>query len=71
MDTAGCNFYVIGISDLDLSKSIQIYPIPSTGKITIDLGAHYSIVQVKISDLNGRVRHSVDYQSMEEITLNL
>lgn len=46
-----------------------IYPNPSNGYFTLDLGRKYKTVTVKINDLSGKILSSKNYSNVEELKL--
>lgn len=72
-DTSAC-FAVtgIGIAENAFANSISLYPNPSHGQFTIDLGANYDNVLVTITDVMGRVVYSqlADHTNLIPVELN-
>ncbi len=63
VDTSACySITGLGIIENNLGSSLIIYPNPTTGWTTIDLGATYSKVTMTIRNLNGQM---VDIKNFE------
>lgn len=46
---------VSNINQLDLTEQLAVYPNPTTGSLTIDLGTIYENANIQITDINGKV----------------
>ncbi len=57
-----------GVKDISAS-TIKIYPNPSNGKLSIDLGSNQSKVSVKIVDIKGRTIFVNDYLNSQLVDL--
>lgn len=71
-DTSNC-FAVtkVGIEYTTFPSSIIAYPNPTGGEISIDLGATYTNVTVKVYNTLGELVNDVQLSSAKEIDLNL
>ncbi|MBL4653328.1 MAG: T9SS type A sorting domain-containing protein, partial [Flavobacteriales bacterium] len=59
IDTSACySITSIGIIENDFGNVLQLYPNPTGGLFTIDLGSKYESVTVRINDLNGKLIRS-------------
>lgn len=55
-DTSACiAFFIVGIDEKDFAASLRVYPNPSTGQLTLDLGKPYSNVRVRVRNLLGQL----------------
>ena len=52
-DTSGC-YYMEAIEDFYNSNLFSLYPNPTTGKITIDLGKQYSEISLRVTNIVGQ-----------------
>lgn len=59
--------FVSGVSHKDLNTSISLYPNPTTGHFTINLGKEYSGITVEISNILGQIISSEKYASAKVI----
>ena len=56
VDTSACvQIIAVGIIENSFGESLKLYPNPTTGNFSIDLGASYKNTQVFITDITGRV----------------
>lgn len=56
VDTSACvNIDFTGLSNENFGQEFIVYPNPTNGNFTIDLGENYSIVNTTITDLTGRL----------------
>ena len=58
---------VLGIEENELSRSLSLYPNPSNGRFTINLGKEYTNVTVQISNTMGQIISSKKYTSSKII----
>lgn len=71
-DTSACYLvYDIGISGLSPEKSAIIYPNPTQGLVTIDLGKEREIVHLVLEDLSGKIIERNVLYSAELINFSL
>ena len=57
----------MGVEKLTLNNSIPLYPNPTNGNFTLDLGKEYSDVSIKIYNTLGQVISSESYSSAKII----
>ena len=56
----------------DFSKtSISVYPNPSDGNFSIDLGENYQTLSLTIKDMSGRIIQSSNYYDRQLLNLKL
>ena len=71
-DTSDCVIIDdLGIHENDFGSSLVIYPNPTAGELTIDLGGTYSNISVEVVDLIGRIVLSKEFTSASSIVLGL
>jgi hypothetical protein len=59
VDTSACvAITTVGILENNFGTEFNIYPIPTDGKFSIDLGSIYENVQISITDLSGKLIES-------------
>ncbi|MFK7784561.1 MAG: GEVED domain-containing protein [Crocinitomicaceae bacterium] len=65
-DTSSC-FTVgnIGILENDFGTGLSIYPNPTSGKFSIDLGEVYESGSVRITDISGKLVHASDFSNRQ------
>jgi len=72
VDTSACHSVKdIGILESNFSDGLLLYPNPSDGKFSIDLGENYPAVKATITDLNRRLIESVIYNKSQILNFNL
>jgi hypothetical protein len=72
VDTSGC--YTVLMADIvknDFGDGLLLYPNPTQGNFSIDLGENYNAVLVTIKDYNGKLVHSKTYNHSELLNLKL
>ncbi|RFC53278.1 T9SS type A sorting domain-containing protein [Brumimicrobium aurantiacum] len=60
-----------GIEDFDSALNISIYPNPTNGDFTINLGETIESLTVYITDITGKEVYSNGFKSTEKVNLNL
>ena len=72
VDTSECtSFTTIGIADNAFGNSVQLYPNPTTGLITIDLGERYQLSQLEILNLQGQQIFAQQIENKQLIQLEI
>lgn len=61
----------LGVIENSFENKIVIYPNPTNGIFSIDIGAVYKTVGVKIVDLNGKQIETKDYNNSQLLKLNI
>jgi Concanavalin A-like lectin/glucanases superfamily/Secretion system C-terminal sorting domain len=71
-DTSSCvNVTGIGITESDFAQNVNMYPNPTSGNFTLELGNSYSDVLVTITDVTGRVVLEQRYSNSDKLSFNL
>ena len=71
-DTSNCyTVTTIGIIENSFDSQLVVYPNPTIGNFTIDLGATYNSVSVTISDVKGKLIQSNTFKDSQLLDLNL
>ena len=70
VDTSACvAITTIGILENNFGSDFAVYPNPTNGNFTIDLGTSLDNVEIQILDVTGKVVQSSDFQNSEMIHL--
>ncbi len=65
-DTSACYYVIItGIIENDFGNELSIYPNPTDGIFSIDLGIYSNTATITISDLNGKIVSSRNYSESQ------
>ncbi|MBT5403219.1 MAG: T9SS type A sorting domain-containing protein, partial [Crocinitomicaceae bacterium] len=71
-DTSGCyTVNSVGIMENDFETDVLIYPNPTDGNFSIDLGSIYETIDVTIRDASGKLIQSKTYTSSQILRLKL
>ncbi|MEI6576914.1 MAG: LamG-like jellyroll fold domain-containing protein [Bacteroidota bacterium] len=71
-DTTACKaITTVGFEENNFESMLQVYPVPFTDKIHVNLGNTYKQITVSISDLNGRIIFHNELESAQKIECNL
>ena len=71
-DTSTCYTVAgVGIIENDFGHDLILYPNPTNGKFSIDMGDDYLVVTVTISDLNGKLIQSKKYNKSQLLNLKI
>ncbi len=71
-DTSTCyNVTGLGIVANDFGDGLILYPNPTRGRFSIDLGQNYQLVTIELMDLTGRLIQSNSYNSGQLFELDL
>ena len=72
VDTSACYSVTgVGIIENNFGDGLLLYPNPSDGNFSIDLGYNFQNVKVSIMDLNGKLIRSVRYYQSQLLNLRL
>lgn len=72
IDTSSCvSITTIGIVENNFGNGLLIYPNPTSGNFTIDLGASYENTQILITDLSGKVVQSQNVRQEQMLNLSI
>ena len=61
----------VGILENDFENELQLYPNPTDGKFTIDLGHVHSAISVTVRDLNGKTVQTNAFEDSRIVNLSL
>lgn len=61
----------IGIAENEINNVIDVFPSPTTGEVTLDLGTPYQSISAEIYSVNGQLIAVESFESASEITLNI
>nr|WP_299205017.1 T9SS type A sorting domain-containing protein [uncultured Brumimicrobium sp.] len=61
----------VGVEDIESSENISIYPNPTNGDFSIDLGETIQSLTIYITDITGKEVYSNGYKSTQKVNLNL
>ncbi|MCH2046242.1 MAG: SBBP repeat-containing protein, partial [Saprospiraceae bacterium] len=61
----------VGLVENSFDQAINIFPNPSTGTFTIDLGMTYDAPQVIVRDAVGRIVHTAAYNATSMVQISL
>ena len=53
------------------SSNVKIFPNPTTGNFSINLGETYNAVTITVSDINGKHIHSKTYSESQLLNIKL
>lgn len=71
-EAAGCYYLApLSVADNDFSKELLLYPNPTAGNFSINLGKTYANVTTKITDLRGRLIQKFEITNKSVLQLNL
>ena len=72
IDTSSCiSIITTEIIENTFRSSIQIYPNPTDGNFSLDLGESYKATTITLTDLNGKLIQSKDYNESQLLNLKL
>jgi hypothetical protein len=71
-DTSACTTISnVGITENNFGNTINVYPNPTTGNFSIDLGFLYEEIEVTVCNLNGSTILSKNYTQSQLVQLDL
>jgi PKD repeat protein len=70
-DTACIDFIPQSIYEAEWATPIQVFPNPTSGRVTIELGGDYNDLEVIVTDVTGRVMLSRQYLRASSIPIEL
>ena len=72
-DTSACSTVSgIGIIENDFGTSLALFPNPTDGKVTVDLGKSYQNVKIRLTDVSGKlINKSDDYMTGQSFDMNI
>ncbi len=62
---------MVGIADSDLEKDLIVYPNPTKGECTIELGREYQNVSLKVSGYSGKLISSHNFGTTSSLQFEL
>ncbi|MEX1192125.1 MAG: PKD domain-containing protein [Brumimicrobium sp.] len=72
VDTSACvAITTVSIVENDLGSELVVFPNPTDGNFTVDLGANYNSVKVSITDLIGKRVQSKEFNNSEVLNLTI
>ncbi len=72
IDTSACyTITTVGIIDNNFGNKLVLYPNPTNGNFSIDLGVNYQNVKITITDLTGIIIRSTTYNNSRLLNLKL
>ncbi|HIA11230.1 MAG TPA: T9SS type A sorting domain-containing protein [Flavobacteriales bacterium] len=72
VDTSACySVTSVGIIENSFGNGLLIYPNPTGGNFSIDLGSNYQTVTITMTDVNGKVILSKTYNESQLLNLKL
>ncbi len=72
VETSECvNLIAIGIAENTFGEQFTIYPNPTQGEFSLDLGDNYKTANISVSDLNGKLIQSASYTNAQFLNLEL
>ncbi|MBL4704926.1 MAG: T9SS type A sorting domain-containing protein, partial [Flavobacteriales bacterium] len=72
LDTSACYLLTgVGLIESNFDNKLLLYPNPTDGDFSIDLGDNYSTVTITITDLNGKLIQSNKYYNSQLLNLKL
>ena len=71
-DTSACyTISGVGILNNDFGADFQVYPNPTDGNFSIDLGTNYPSIQVSVNAMNGETIQSHTYRQSQRLNLSI
>lgn len=72
VDTSACvAVTTIGITENNFSNSLKVFPNPTTGEFSVDLGMDYENVEISISDVTGKILKSASFNTARILNLSV
>ena len=72
VDTSDCySISNVGILENHIDNALSVYPNPTNGNITMDMGAPYSSVDLKVLNAAGQLVSSGEFSNSEKIDLKI
>ena len=73
VDTSGYyNIQIVtGVSDISFGSGIAVYPNPTKGAVTVNLGAEYQVIYVRLYTISGKLVSINEYKSRREINYQI
>lgn len=72
VDTSACvSITTVGIIENNLNAELIVYPNPTNGKLSVDLGSTFNTIKVSIRDINAKLIQSSEFNNSQILNLNL
>jgi hypothetical protein len=72
VDTSDCySISNVGILENHIGNALNVYPNPTNGNISMDMGAPYSSVDLKVLNIAGQLVSSGEFSNSEKIDLKI
>jgi hypothetical protein len=72
VDTTSCvGITTVGIIENNFGNELTVYPNPTNGAFSIDLGYNHNSILVKMTDLNGNLIKSKEYNNTNLLNLRI
>ncbi|NQZ38266.1 MAG: T9SS type A sorting domain-containing protein [Crocinitomicaceae bacterium] len=72
VDTSDCiSITTVGIENKLLGLNVSVYPNPTSGNVTIDLGKEYVNVDITLMDITGKVVSTSSYSATDKVLVNI
>jgi hypothetical protein len=72
VDTSACySITSVGIIENNFGNDLLLYPNPTNGNFSIDLGSNYQTVTITMTDLNGKLIQTKTYNESQLLNLKL
>ena len=72
VDTSSCySITSVGIIENNFGNDLLLYPNPTNGNFSIDLGSNYQTVTITMTDLNGKLIQSKKYNKIQLLNMKL
>ena len=69
-DTSSCyDITTVGLSERVLTDGLKVFPNPTTGQLTLDLGARWNQVTIEVENLLGQVTSTTNFETATKVTL--
>jgi hypothetical protein len=72
LDTSSCvSITTVDILQNNFRNTLVVFPNPTEGNFVIDLGENYNSIKINITDLNGKLIHTNDFNNSQILSLNI
>ena len=72
VDTSACvNINSVGILENNFGAEVVVYPNPTHGNFSVDLGQKHESLVISITDIQGRLIQSTEYINAQFLNLNI
>ena len=71
VDTSNCEIVVLaGVKEI-ISTQVSVFPNPTNGEVTLDLGKQYNDINVEVFDITGKLVAANAYSRKEKVSLTI